>query len=89
MAVIIVHGKSGGKFTAPDGNKVNVYKVSAAVPTDQLKGDWQVVGDSCVQLKVSREVFEALPGEYEAYDGGILCEAEFDFKGRVVSLKTA
>lgn len=89
MSMIIVHGKSGGKFTAPDGNTVNVYKVSAAVPTEQLTGDWQVVGDSCLQLKVSAEVFNSLPSNYEAYDGGFPCEAEFDYKGRVISLKTA
>lgn len=89
MSMIIVHGKSGGKFTASDGNDVTLYKVSAAVPTEQRSGDWVVCGDSCVELKVSKDVFNSLPSTLEAYDGGILCEVEFDFKGRVISLITA
>lgn len=89
MTTIIIHGKSGGKFKSSDGNVISTYKVSAAVPTDQLDGDWEVLGYKCVELKVSKEVYYSLPGNSEAYEGGLLAEADFDYKGRVISLKTA
>lgn len=89
MSMIIVHGKSGGKFVTPEGNTICLYKIFAAVPTEQRDGDWEVVGDSCLELKVSKDVFKSLPSTYESYDGGILCDVEFDYKGRVISMKTS
>lgn len=86
---ITVFGKHGGVFTGSDGRDVRFYKISCIIPIAQRDGDYVVTGYSAEKSTVSRDIFAALPDDREAYDGGIECNVEFDYKGNIISLDVA
>ena len=87
---LIVYGKVRREFTTKSGELATYRRIFARKPVeycDQSNTKTNLfVGSECNEYKVRDIAFKLLPDDLESYEGGLVCNVDFDEKGYIVDI---